>query len=175
MVRAVPRRAIWVFAKTYIAALLVLLAGFWLVRAFIPAFLGTSAYYSSPVPTPQEMAGFSLKYREGSERGWTTLSVGADEAECQALAHSAYLRDACVLAVNVDPHWIAPAARGRLNFEDTPAYVAIVWRSVLSGDRSTCDAGGLLAERRAACETAVASGSASFSDGPVTAAVSLLR
>jgi hypothetical protein len=61
-----------------------------------------------------------------------------------------------VLALNVDPGFIAAEAFGRLNVEDTPSYEAIIWRAYLDADPTICDRSGLLADRLQQCRTLAA-------------------
>lgn len=155
------------FLATFIVALAVIVIAVW-ARSLVLGVLDPG--YGAPRPTPATLRGYALSYRIGGG-DWMRLDVDDEAKACDALAKSGFLRDSCVLAVNVDPHWIATPAYGRLNTEDTPSAVAITWRAVLARDAGMCKQGGLLNERLALCQSAVASGRAEFADGSVSVAV----
>ena len=106
------------------------------------------------------MVGYELSYRLHPQSDWQTLAVGPDGFACDTLAASAFLQEACVLATNIDPAWIASVAADRLNSEDTPADVATTWRAVLAGEPALCARGELRDDRLAACRAAVDNGMA---------------
>jgi hypothetical protein len=159
------------FLRTYILAVTVL--GLAAIGVLISArWLSTQGFdYGAPRPTPATLAGYTLSYRR-ADSPWTQIRVSADGRECDALAATQFLRDACVLAVNVDPSWIAAPAAGRINSEDTPSFVAVTWRAVMARDPGLCDRGGLLQERSARCKAAAAAGSFTFDNEEWAAMVS---
>ncbi len=143
------------FARTYLIALVVLL-GVGLLAVGTPRLLTLlGPDYGAPRPTPAQLAGYSMTYRIGKGPD-KDLHIATDGSACGALASSDTLRTTCILALNVDPAFIAAEAFGGLNVVDTPAYEAIIWRAVLAGDAGICAAGGLLGERLTHCRTAVA-------------------
>ena len=159
------------FARIYIIALASLLLCVWLAGLVLSFARGSAFDYSGQRPTPAVVAGYKLQYQVGSG-AWSSLMVDADGKACDAIAQSQFLREACVLATNVDPTWGAVVAAGRLNNEDTPSFAAITWRAALARDGSQCEHGGLLDTRLAGCKTAAADGRATFSDSGVTVVIS---
>jgi len=152
------------FLVTYVVAVVVLgvVAIGWLLGS---RWLSSQGFdYGAPRPTQATVAGYLLAYRHGAS-SWSSLRISADGHECDVLADSQFLRDACVLTVNVDPSWIAAPAAGRINNEDTPSYLGVTWRAVMAADPAFCDRGGLLGDRSTRCKSAAASGSVTFSDG----------
>ncbi|MDP2350652.1 MAG: hypothetical protein Q8M74_05795, partial [Chloroflexota bacterium] len=129
-------RRVFRFLRTFGVALVGILVAAWLGTKAL-GFLGAGFDYGAPRPTPATLQGYQLSYKVATA-DWTPLAVDAEARACGVLAASTLLRDSCVLAVNVDPRWIAAPAFGTLNSEDTPSYLAITWRAVLAGDPSLC-------------------------------------
>lgn len=154
------------FVRTFLVAFVVVLlaawAGSWIIGVF-----GVQPDYGAARPTPATLRGYTLHYRIGDATAGE-LVVDDEGKSCEVLAASRDLRDVCVLALNVDPAWIAAPAYGKLNTVDTPSYRAITWRAVLGGDPALCDRGGLLDARLAACRDAAAAGTTTSTEGSVT-------
>lgn len=157
------------FLRTYFIPLIALLA------IGVTVLAGTALEALSfpnggePRPTEAQLKAYTLRYRIASGAPVVTLTVGTDGTAChQALAKSARLSTACVLALNVDPAWIAGEAFGRLNSEDTVAFEAIIWRARLNGDPNACDRAGLLDQRLARCRSAATDKTYQVSDAGVT-------
>lgn len=155
------------FLRTFLIALAGILAVMVIVVA-VATRLGPD--YGAPRPTGAIYRGYSITYRVAGGPP-TQLAVDQEAKACEALAASKLLRDTCVLAVNIDPAWIAAAAYGVLNSEDTPSYRAITLRAVLAGDPAVCARGGLLDERLTACQNAATSGAVTMADSNVSITV----
>ncbi|MBI3747461.1 MAG: hypothetical protein HY262_01225 [Chloroflexi bacterium] len=128
--------------------------------------------YGAARPTPAQLAPFEIQYSIGPDGSLSNLKVGADGAACNTLGKSPVLENACVLALNIDPAFIAGEAFGRLNSEDTSAYEAILWRARLESEPSICDRGGLLEARLEHCRSVAANGPYSRTADGVTVVVS---
>ena len=153
--------------RTFIIALAGILI---LVGAASLALGALGLDYGALRPTPATLRGYVLSYRLGNG-DWVRLDIDDEAKACDALAQSRFLRDSCVLAVNVDPRWIAAPGYSRLNTQDTASAVAITWRAVLAGDPEMCAQGGLLDTRLAWCQSAVDVGRAETQDGSVSVVV----
>lgn len=143
------------FVRTYVVALAILVIvglGFMAVSR-LPELLGADP--GRPRPTPAGLAPYDLDLStSGGPK--TRLTIDSEGLACASLSESPYLATACVLALNVDPAFIAAEAFGRLNVEDTPSYEAIIWRAYLDADPTICDRSGLLADRLLQCRTLAA-------------------
>lgn len=158
------------FIRTYALALGILLViGIGILAATrIPFLFGDDP--GRPRPTPAVLAPYSINVgNDGSapERA----EIGEDGAACTALEESGYLATACVLALNVDPNFIAAEAVGKLNVVDTPSYEAMIWRAFLEQDPSVCDQGGLLDARLETCRESAVGEALERSAGPLTVEV----
>jgi hypothetical protein len=154
------------FARTFLVAFVVVLLAAW-AWSWIVGIFSVQPDYGAARPTPATLRGYALRYQIAG-RAATELVVDDEGKSCDVLAASRELRDVCVLALNVDPAWIAAPAYGKLNTVDTPSYTAITWRAVLGGDPALCDRGGLLDARLAACRDAAAAGTTTSTEGSVT-------
>lgn len=160
-----------VMLRTYVLALAgLIIVGFGVLYA-TSLFSAVNPGYGEPRPTEAQLRGYTVEYRLADGAPDATLQVDTDGAACAKLSPSETLAKACVLALNVDPAFIAGEAFGRLNNEDTVAYEAIIWRARLDGDAAICEAGGLLDARLAACRDAVAAEKYTRTDHGVTATV----
>lgn len=159
------------FARTYAFALVgLVVVGF--LALYATSIMGALAPdYGAPRPSPAQKSPYALTYRVGNEPDATML-VGEEGHECDALAASEVLGTACVLALQIDPAFIAAEAFGRLNNEETPSGEAMIWRAVLDADPSVCERGGLLENRLAACRAAALKGTYRRSDHGVVVSVS---
>ena len=110
------------------------------------------------MPTLAQTVSYQLQYRDDPASVYQVLHVDANGDACSALAPSESLFHSCVLATNLDTSVIAGEAFGDLNVKDTPAFEAIIWRSVLDGVADDCDQAGLLGSRLATCRAAAQSG-----------------
>lgn len=153
------RRAALSFTRTYLIALAVLMTlG---IGAVVVVRQATRpGGFDAPRPTGAVLRTYALQIQRGSAPP-TTTAVDVDGAACRALNASQFLATACVLALNVDPTFIAAEAFGRLNTEDTPSYEAMVWRAILDGDPDICDRGGLVGDRLTHCR--IVAGNPSYS------------
>lgn len=159
------------FLRTFLIALV----GIVVVVAVGSRVLGAlGPDYGALRPTPATLRGYDLSYRI-EDGAWTPLAIDDDGKACDALAQSPFLRDSCVLALNVDPRWIATPAYGTLNTRDTPSAVAITWRAVMANDPELCVQGGLLDSRLQACQSSASAGRAENSDGVVSVVVTAVR
>lgn len=143
------------FVRTYLVALgILVIVGFgFIVMSRLPLLLGADP--GRPRPTPAGLAPYDMDL--STSGGPTTrLTIDSEGLACTSLSESPFLATACVLALNVDPAFIAAEAFGRLNVEDTPSYEAIVWRAYLDADPTICDRSGLLADRLQTCRTLAA-------------------
>jgi hypothetical protein len=148
----------WTFARTYFVALVVVMV-LGITAAIVTRQISTNPTpgFGAPRPTPAQLRTYVLEYTRANAKA-TILSVDVDGVACRVLSGSADLMTACVLALNIDPAFIASQAFGRLNVEDTPAYEAIIWRATLDADPNICDRGGLLGDRLAGCRIAASAG-----------------
>lgn len=122
-------------------------------------------------PTISPTKGYELTWTSGAAPS-NRLRVADDGSGCEPLKKSDFLYRACVLATNLDPAVIAGEAFGRINVEPTPAREALIWRAVLSNDRSVCQRGGLAEPSLGECETAVQAGVRRATDSGLTVDVS---
>ncbi len=161
-----------VFLRTYAVALVSLLALGIVGITIMSVMSVVNPDYGAARPTPAQLAAFGIQYSVGSDVTLSSLEVGTDGTACNALGKSQFLKRACVLALNIDPAFIAGEAFGRLNSEDTSAYEAILWRARLDSDPSICDRGGLLEARLERCRSIAADGPYSRTADGVTVVVS---
>jgi hypothetical protein len=150
---------VWAFARTYVLALITLMViGLGVTILVRQIATNPTPGFGAPRPTPAQLRTYVLRYAIGAATP-VSLQVDVDGAACRALATNADLATACVLALNLDPAFIASAALGRLNVEDTPAFYAIIWRATLDKDPAICERGGLLDGRLSRCRIAATTGS----------------
>jgi hypothetical protein len=125
----------------------------WVTSAFVGPLLATSGQTSSGSrPTLHPYAAFTVRILEiGHAPREATITTDED---CNALSASQKLFDICSLAINADPAVIGGAAFGRLNFEHTVAFEALVWRARINGDLQVCARGGLQGTWLERCQAA---------------------
>jgi len=148
------------FARTYLIALVVLSAIGLGTTLYLRQAASAPSGLGAPRPTGAVLQPYALAAQRGSAVA-ATISVDVDGRACEDLIGSDFLKTACVLALNIDPTFIAGEAFGRLNTEDTPSAEAMVWRAVLSDDPDVCDRGGLVGDRLSRCR--IAAGKPSYS------------
>ncbi len=147
------RSAALSFVRTYLIALAVLMTiGIGAFVIFRQA-VSRSGGFDAPRPTGAVLRTYDLEIKHGAEKP-RIVAIDVDGAACQALGTSSFLATACVLALNIDPTYIAAEAFGRLNTEDTPSSEAMIWRAILNDDPNICDRGGLTGDRLTRCRIA---------------------
>ncbi|MEW5990178.1 MAG: hypothetical protein AB1736_02380 [Chloroflexota bacterium] len=108
--------------------------------------LGVGKMPSLPPPSHE---GFVLIVHEGdTER---EVVIDAEGHGCRALPIPEDAQRACQLATYVDPVDLAGQAAGRLNIEDTTAFLALLWVAGIEGNAAPCRLAGLREGRLEQC------------------------
>jgi hypothetical protein len=129
---------------------------------------------TTPVGAPRVLTGEQAGYEVELVAGGLSrviVAIGAAGEGCEKLNASRLLGSSCVLATRKDPAQIGATAKGLLNVGDDPAYEAIIWRAVFSGDVLLCASGGLLDDHLESCLTAASKHRYSVSDAGLTVTV----
>jgi hypothetical protein len=116
-------------------------------------------------PDPNPLSGYQIEVAlDGSS--FSPVRIGADGAGCEIFSDDDANRT-CLIAINTIPSIIGGEAFGELNFKHTPAFDALVWRSIVENDITVCARGGLEDDFLRRCEMEAANEDYEYEVGPV--------